>query len=315
MVNSGNDNIDVSIVIPVFNESEGLQELYNQVKAAVKNVNKQCEIVFVDDGSKDDSFAVIAQLKRKDPTFIKAVQFSRNFGHQLAITAGLQHASGRAIVIMDADLQDPPALIVEFIRKWDEGYEIVYGVREEREGETYFKKKTASIFYKLMKSIASIEIPENVGDFYLLDRKVVDILNSFRERHRFLRGLVAWVGYKKTGIPYIRKSRFQGQTKYPFWKMFKFSIDAITSFSFAPLRLVFWIGVMFSIISFLLIMIIIYMRLFTSTTIIGWSSIMATVLFIGGIQLLAIGVIGEYIARIGDDVKARPLYTIQQILE
>jgi len=216
---------------------------------------------------------------------------------------------------MDADLQDPVEVLVEFIQKWEEGYDIVYGVRKVREGESFFKKFTAKLFYRLIRKITAIDIPENVGDFYLLDRKIITILNSLNERHRFIRGLVAWVGFKKIGIEYVRRARHAGETKYSFWKMLKFSVDAMTSFSFVPLRLVSAMGAAISVLAFLAILLIIYMKIFTEATIIGWSSLMAVILFVGGVQLLSIGIIGEYLARIGDDVKSRPLYTVKQILE
>ena len=307
--------VDVSVVIPVYNEASNIPELFKQLKSVLDSTQKTFEILFIDDGSTDGSMSLLTGLYQKNRGIVRVVNFSRNFGHQLAITAGLNFAHGRAVVIMDADLQDPPELIAEFIKQWEEGFEIVYGLRKEREGETFFKQWSARLFYKLIRATTAIDIPENVGDFYLLDRKVVDIINSLSERHRFVRGLVAWVGYKRFGVPYVRKARFSGKTKYKFWKMVKFSIDAMTSFSFAPLRFVSWLGAFFSVMAFLAILVIIYMRLFTHATIVGWSSLMAVILFIGGIQLLAVGIIGEYIARIGDDVKSRPLYMVGEYLE
>ena len=307
--------VDISIVIPVFNEEENLAELFKRLASVLSATRKTFEVIFVNDGSKDRSEQVLSQLYQGNQQIIRVINFTRNFGHQMALTAGLNYAKGKAVVIIDSDLQDPPEVIAEFIKKWQEGYEIVYGFRTKREGETFFKKWTAGIFYKLIRRITKIDIPENVGDFYLLDAKVVNFLNKIEERHRFLRGLVAWSGFKSVKVNYVRKARHAGKTKYPFWKMVKFSFDAITSFSFVPLRFVSTLGAIFSIMSFVTIFIIIYMKLFTNQTIIGWSSLMAVILFIGGIQLLAIGTIGEYIARIGDDVRHRPLYAVREILE
>lgn len=308
-------NYDISIIFPIYNEEDNLQELFQSVDKTLSTSGKAYELIFVNDGSTDNSVHILEDLYQKNKGKVKVVHFARNFGHQLALSAGFKHCKGRAAVVMDADLQDPPETILDFIDEWEKGSEIVYGVRAERQGETFFKKATASLFYKLIRGISGIDIPENAGDFYLLDRRIVDILNSLKERHRFLRGLIAWVGYKRTAVSYVRKPRHAGETKYPFWKMFKFSLDAITSFSFAPLKLVSFLGMVFSGVAFLAILIIIYMKLFTDQTITGWSSLMAVILFIGGVQLLAIGIIGEYVARIGDDVKERPLYTIKDFRE
>lgn len=305
----------ISIVVPVFNEELGIEEFILQLDTALTSNNVDYEVIFVDDGSRDRSFELLQGIKRKKPQRVKILRLARNFGHQLAITAGMRVARGKAVVVMDADLQDHPRIILDFMKYWRDGYEIVYGERIERKGETFFKKVTATLFYKLLRAATKIDIPENVGDFYLLDRKVVDVLNQMEERHRFMRGMVAWVGFKRVGVKYVREARFAGTTKYSFWRMVKFAFDAATSFSFAPLRAISLLGFIISILALLSILLIIYMKLFTDKTVTGWSSLMAVVLFIGGIQLLAIGVIGEYIARIGDDVKNRPLYTVKEFLE
>jgi dolichol-phosphate mannosyltransferase len=305
----------ISVIVPIFNEQDNIEPLFQQVHVILAETRKPFEIIFVNDGSTDQSLQVLHRLYQKHKGTVKIINFSRNFGHQLALTAGLEHCRGKAAVIIDADLQDPPSLIKEFIRKWEAGYEIVYGVRKERQGETFFKKYTATLFYKLIRIMTAIDIPANVGDFYLLDRKIINILNSLKERHRFIRGLVAWVGYKRTGIEYVRNPRANGKTKYSFWKMCKFSFDAVTSFSFTPLRFISLIGATFSVVSFLAILVIIYEKLFTDYTIVGWSSLMVVVLFIGGLQLLALGMIGEYIARIGDDVRGRPLYSVNEFFD
>jgi dolichol-phosphate mannosyltransferase len=306
---------DLSIVIPIFNEEATLMELYRRVTEVLDSLERRYELVLVNDGSSDGSAKILNDIHDAEKGKVRVIHLSRNFGHQLALSAGLENAKGKAVIVMDADLQDPPEIILEFVRKWDEGYKIVYGVREERQGETWFKKWTASVFYRIIRWLSKIDIQENVGDFYLLDRKVVEVFKSFKERNRFIRGLVALGGLKKTGVKYVRKSRYAGETKYPFWKMVKFSFDAITSFSFTPLRMVSMVGATFAMVSFIAILIIIYEKLFTDLTVTGWSSLMAVILFLGGVQLMAIGAMGEYIARIGDDVKARPLYVIDEIRE
>ncbi len=308
-------DVELSVVVPIFNEELIIPQLVQRLIAVLGPLCKTHEIILVDDGSKDSSFLLLQELHRKHKGIIKVVKLSRNFGHQLAISAGIKCSLGKAVVIMDGDLQDPPETIAEFFGKWKEGYDVVYGVRKERKGETFFKKITAKIFYKLIRAATSIDIPENAGDFYLLSRPVVDVLNSMGERHRFLRGMVAWVGFHRGEVDYIRDARFAGKTKFTFWKMVKFSFDAATSFSFAPLRMISWAGAFISMMAFFYILFIFYQKFFTNQTITGWPSIMVAVLFIGGIQLLAIGLIGEYIARIGDDVKRRPLYAVSKRLE
>jgi dolichol-phosphate mannosyltransferase len=309
------DDRKISIVAPVFNEEDIVKEFYIQMKKLLERSGVNYEIVFVDDGSTDRSFDIIKACRAESRGKVKVVRLARNFGHQLAITAGERHASGDAVVIIDCDLQDPPELVPEFIEKWREGYDVVYGVRSERKGETRFKRWTAKIFYKILRLTSEVDIPSNVGDFYLLDRKVVDALNTMEERHRFIRGLVAWMGFRRIGIPYVRQPRFAGQTKYSFFKMLKFSFDALTSFSFVPLRLIAVFGALISLMAFVGILVVFVVKIFSPQVVLGWSSLMVVILFMGGIQLLAIGVIGEYLARIGDDVKKRPLYTIQEVLE
>ncbi|MBF0533171.1 MAG: glycosyltransferase family 2 protein [Candidatus Omnitrophica bacterium] len=309
------DRSDISVVVPVFNEAGNIPELYKRLKKTLTGLDLTHEIVFVDDGSSDASAAALALVYQADKKCARVIHLSRNFGHQLALTAGLDYAKGRCVVVMDADLQDPPEVIADFVAKWREGYAVVYGVRSSRAGEAWLKLWTAGIFYKMIRRITAMDIPENVGDFYLLDRKVVDVFVGLRERHRFIRGMVAWLGFKRTGVTYARKARHSGTTKYPFWKMVRFSFDAVTSFSFAPLKMVSFLGAVFATGAFGMILWTFYQKLFTTTTVTGWSSLMAAILFIGGVQLLSLGVIGEYIARIGDDVKARPLYAVDQILE
>ena len=306
---------EISIVTPVYNEEALAAEFYVQITDVLSRANVNYELVFVDDGSCDRSVEILQECRRDLGGNARIVRLARNFGHQIAITAGQRYASGRAVVVMDCDLQDPPKVVLEFIQKWKEGFDVVYGVRSERRGESLFKRATARLFYWILRLTAHVDIPSNVGDFYLLDRKVVDVLNKMNEHHRFIRGLVAWMGFKRFGVSYIREPRFAGETKYNFWRMLKFSFDALTSFSFALLRMISFLGALMFFLAFFGIGMIFYLKLFTDRTVLGWSSLMVVVLFIGGIQLLAIGVIGEYLARIGDDVKARPLYTVQEVLE
>ncbi|MBF0594252.1 MAG: glycosyltransferase family 2 protein [Candidatus Omnitrophica bacterium] len=306
---------EISIVTPAFNEEEGIGLFYRTLKGVLVDHQIDHEIVFVDDGSSDRTFLAMAKIRQEDAGSVRVIRLARNFGHQLAITAGIRAARGKAVVVLDSDLQDPPLVIPEFIRRWREGHEVVYGQRMERKGESWFKKWTAHIFYRMIRAAAHVDIPVDAGDFYLLDRKVVDIINAMEERHRFLRGLIAWAGFRRCAVGYVREGRLAGQTKFGLWKMVNFAFDAITSFSFTPLRAVSIAGAFISLVAFIGIMVTIYVRLFTHNTVQGWSSLMITILFIGGIQLLSIGLIGEYVARIGDDVKRRPLYTVLESLE
>ncbi len=309
----GQDTCDLTIVAPVYNEEGGIGKFCQSLVDLLANEPIDYEILLVDDGSRDNSFLEMTAFRVKNPR-VRIIRFARNFGHQLAITAGMKFSRGRGVVIMDCDLQDPPEVVLRFIEKWREGYEIVYGLRKERKGETWFKKMSAFLFYRLLRASTSIDIPKDAGDFYLLDRKVVDVLNLMGERHRFMRGLLAWVGFKRVAVEYVRQPRLSGSTKFGLWKMVKFSFDAATSFSFLPLRMISVLGVFISFLSFLGIISILFIKVFTQYTVTGWSSLMVAILFIGGIELVAIGIIGEYLARIGDDVKGRPLYVIAEIL-
>jgi dolichol-phosphate mannosyltransferase len=261
----------------------------------------------VDDGSSDGSTDLIRELAKKEKR-VRPVIFARNFGHQIAVTAGLDYSRGEAAIIIDADLQDPPEVILELITKWREGYQVVYAVRSEREGETWFKKITASAFYKLIYRITDVKIPMNTGDFRLLDRKVVDVMNSMRERHRFLRGMSAWVGYKTIGVSYKRAARFAGTTKYPFKKMIKLAFTAITSFSYVPLQMAMVFGFISAGLSIIAIPIVAILRLIGSQFFFGQATTLIAVLFLGGVQLICLGILGEYVGRIYDEAKGRPLY-------
>jgi len=303
-------NLKYSVVIPVFNEEENLPEMYRRLVAVMDRLDGPFEIVFVNDGSRDRSYEVMLRLHEKDSR-VKILDFSRNFGHQIAITAGLDYASGEAVIIMDADLQDPPEVIPKLIEAWKSGSGVIYAVRIHRKGEGVFKLWTASGFYRLLKILSNIEIPMDAGDFRLLDKKVVEALRDVRERHRFVRGLISWVGFKQTSVHYEREERLTGDTKYTLWKMIKFAIDGITSFSHVPLRLVTFLGFFCFASSFGVGCWVFYVKIFTDSAIPGWTSLSGIVLFLGGAQLLALGIIGEYLGRVFDEVKNRPLYILR----
>jgi dolichol-phosphate mannosyltransferase len=306
-----------SVVAPVFNEEALVEEFCRRTAAALEALGEPFEIVLVNDGSRDRSLQIMRTLHKADPR-VKVLSFSRNFGHQLAITAGADYATGRAVVVIDSDLQDPPEVIPDLIAKWREGYEVVYAVREEREGETWFKTVTAAFFYRLIARITSVAIPVDAGDFRLMDRKVVDALGSIREHHRFMRGLSVWVGFNSVGVPYRRLARKAGSTKYPLRKMLKFALDGITSFSYLPLQLATYMGFVVAALSLLFILVVIVMRLIAPTAeaaaFYGQASTLAATLFIGAVQLISLGIIGEYVGRIYDEVKGRPLYIVADAL-
>ena len=304
-----------SIIAPIFNESGNLPELYRRLKKALESNSEPWELILVDDGSTDDSVELIRNYAKQDSR-VKPVIFARNFGHQIAVTAGLDFSRGDAVVIIDSDLQDPPEVILDLIVKWKEGYQVVYAVREEREGESWFKLFTASIFYRLISSITDVKIPLDAGDFRLLDRKVVDVLNQMRERHRFLRGMSSWVGFRQTGVPYRRVARQVGETKYPFRKMFRLAINAVTSFSYFPLQLATYIGFIAAGLSIFSIPAVIAIRLWgTQTPLLGQATTLIAVLFLGGAQLISLGILGEYVGRLYDEAKGRPLYIVLEAPE
>jgi glycosyltransferase involved in cell wall biosynthesis len=303
--------IRYSIVAPIYNEVESLPHLYRRVKQVMTALREPWELILVDDGSTDGSTDEIRALAKKDRR-IRAVIFARNFGHQIAITAGWDYARGDAVVIIDADLQDPPEAIPELAQKWKEGYDVVYAIRAEREGESWFKRLSASVFYRLIYQITDVRIPVDTGDFRLMDRKVVDVLKSMRERHRFPRGMSAWVGFKQVGVQYKRSPRFAGVTKYPFKKMFLLALNAITSFSYFPLQVATYFGFFSAGIAILAIPLVIYLRMAGIPQFTGQATTLIAVLFLGGIQLISLGVLGEYIGRLYDEAKGRPLYITQE---
>lgn len=297
-----------SIVAPVHNEEKVLHELHRRVCEVMEKTGQPWELVLVDDGSRDKSAEIIAELHQEDPR-VKGISLSRNFRFQIAVTAGLEHTSGDAVILIDADLQDPPEVIWEMINKWREGYDVVYGVRADREGETWFKKFTAKAFYRIINKITSIHIPVDTGDFRLMDRKAVDGILQMPERNRFLRGMVSWVGYKQIGVHYKRQARYAGETKFTVSRMTRFAVDAITSFSYFPLQLATYLGFVIAVLSGLAIVLVIFLRLFASSqAFFGQATTLVVVLFLGGIQLISLGIIGEYLGRIYDEVKKRPLY-------
>ena len=299
-----------SIVAPIYNELENLPELYRRVKEVMDSTNEPWELILVDDGSTDGSTTALRELAKKDKC-VRPVIFARNFGHQVAVTAGLDYSRGDAVIIIDADLQDPPELILEMAKKWKEGYEVVYAVRAEREGESWFKLWTASLFYRLIYRITDVKIPLDTGDFRLMDRSVVEVMNNMRERHRFLRGMSAWVGFKQIGVEYKRAARKAGETKYPFRKMFRLALNAITSFSYFPLQVATFFGFASAGIAIIAIPFVVYMRITGSQAFFGQATTLIAVLFLGGVQLISLGILGEYIGRLYDEAKGRPLYIVR----
>jgi dolichol-phosphate mannosyltransferase len=306
--------VEISVVAPIFNELENLSLLCSRVSKVMTASRRSWELVLVDDGSSDGSTEKIRELAKKD-RHIRPVIFARNFGHQVAITAGWDYARGGAVVIIDADLQDPPEVIPEMIARWEEGYEVVYAVRAEREGESWFKKLTAALFYRVILRITDVKIPVDTGDFRLMDRKVVDVLKSMPERHRFPRGMSAWVGFRQIGVPYKRAARHAGVTKYPFRKMLKLALNAITGFSYFPLQIATYFGFFSAGLAILAIPVVAILRFSGSQFFGGQATTLIAVLFLGGVQLISLGVLGEYLGRIYDEVKGRPLYVVREAPE
>jgi glycosyltransferase involved in cell wall biosynthesis len=301
-----------SIIAPIYNESQTIHELHRRISEVMESTKDDWELVLVDDGSTDGSSDIIRTIASQDNR-VRPVIFARNFGHQLAVTAGLDYSRGQAVVIIDADLQDPPEVILDLIAKWREGYEVVYAIRAEREGESWFKLLTAATFYRIIYKITDVKIPMDTGDFRLLDRKVVDVMKSMRERHRFLRGMSVWVGFKQTGVEYRRAARYAGETKYPFRKMFKFAWDAVTSFSYLPLQVATYLGFFFAGLSILAIPVVVGMRISGSQeAFAGQATTLIAVLLLGGVQLISLGILGEYIGRLYDEAKGRPLYIVTE---
>lgn len=302
----------LSIVVPVFNEESVILQSYRRIKKAIVDFN--AEILFVDDGSTDQSSAILEGLADHDP-MTRVLMLSRNFGHQQAVTAGLHYAQGQAVIVIDADLQDPPELIPAFIEQWRSGYDVVYGIRDSRAGESWFKQVSARWFYRILRGISDVDIPLDVGDFRLLSRQVVDVLNAMPEHHRFLRGMAAWAGFKQNGVRYAREPRAAGQSKYPFRRMWRLSIDAITGFTVAPLRVGTRLAGLVAFVAMGGSAWLIYQKLHAPTgLVLGWTSIMVTMLWLGAMQLFVLGMIGEYVGRVVEQTRGRPLFIVAKAL-
>jgi len=301
----------ISVVIPIHNESVALPVLYDRLNKMASTRAEQFEFIFINDASKDNSFQIMQDLHKKDPR-VKVANLSRNFGHQIAVTAGIDLSRGDAVILMDGDLQDPPEVIPQLVDKWHEGFEVVYAVREKRNGETIFKKFSAQMFYRTLRKITGLDLPLDAGDFRLMGHRVVDALQNMREGHRYIRGMVSWVGYKQTGVMYSRDSRYGGETKYTLLKMMKFAVDGITSFSDLPLKFASYLGFFSTIVAVLLILKVFFSFFVFHNAVPGWASLMVVVLFIGGVQLVVLGIMGEYIGRTHDEVRGRPLYFLDE---
>lgn len=304
------EQVKFTIAVPVYNEIESLPELHRRISEVMDGLGEPWELILIDDGSSDGSRAWIQAEAARDE-HLRPVIFARNFGHQIGVTAGLDYSRGEAVVIMDADLQDPPEVIPQLIDHWRQGYDVVYAIRAEREGETWFKRFTAALFYRLINRITDVNIPVDTGDFRLMDRAVVDALASMREQHRFPRAMVAWVGFKQIGVPYRRAARFAGETKYPFRKMLRLALNAITGFSYFPLQIATYLGFVSAGLSILAIPVVAILRLVGNQAFFGQASTLIAVLFLGGVQLISLGILGEYIGRIYDEAKGRPLYIVR----
>jgi polyisoprenyl-phosphate glycosyltransferase len=301
---------EYSLVVPIYNEEESISELVHRLELLIDKLDGEAEVILVDDGSTDGSYELMSSVRERDPRF-KLLRLSRNFGHQIAVTAGLDVAAGNAVIVMDADLQDPPEVALDLAARWRDGYDVVFAVREEREGETPFKRATASLFYRLFRRVSDVDVPLDVGDFRLVDRRALEAFLSMRESNRYVRGMFSWIGFRQVGVPFRREERFAGETKYPLRKMLRFATDGIVSFSAYPLRLALNLGFLVSALSFLLGVVFLISKFAGFYSVPGLASIAVFVAFLGGIQLLLIGIMGEYIARIHDEVKGRPLYLVR----
>jgi polyisoprenyl-phosphate glycosyltransferase len=304
---------EYSLVIPIYNESENIPELYRRVSAVMDSLPEQGELILVNDGSRDRSLEMLRDLHDRDQR-VCYLSLARNFGHQIAVTAGLQYSRGQAVIILDADLQDPPELIPQMMERWQEGFEVVYAQRTRRQRESWFKRLTAYVFYRLLKTLADVDIPTDTGDFCLVDRRIVDLLNAMPERNRYLRGLRSWVGFRQTALLFDRDPRYAGDVKYTFTKSLKLALNGLASFSQIPLRLSTYLGLITAFLSVLMALLVLYWRLVSPISpLSGLASILIAVFFFGAVQLLSIGILGEYIGRIYEEVKGRPLYTLAEV--
>ncbi|MBN1993110.1 MAG: glycosyltransferase family 2 protein [Anaerolineae bacterium] len=304
-------NVRYSVVVPCYNEEQSLPELYRRLKEVMDQTGETWELVLVNDGSADRTGELMRQLHAADNR-VHYLDFARNFGHQIAVTAGMDYAQGEAVILIDADLQDPPELILEMVKKWQEGYQVVYAVRSARKGESWFKLVTAKLFYRLIYRITDVDIPLDTGDFRLMDRKVVEAMKQMKERHRFVRGMTSWVGFKQIGVHYVRQERFAGETKYPLRKMLTFALNAITGFSYLPLQLATYLGFTIAGLSAAGVIVVAIARLSGNQAFFGQATTLIMVLFLGGVQLISLGIIGEYLGRIYDEVKGRPMYVVNE---
>lgn len=307
------DQYCLSVIVPAYNEEEVLPELHRRLSAVLSGFCRSYEILFVNDGSKDRTLEVIRHLKASDP-HVGYINLSRNFGKEIAMTAGLDAVRGDAVVVIDADLQDPPEIIPQLVDGWREGFDVVYARRVSRSGETWLKKATARAFYRVIQRIGPVSIPEDVGDFRLMSRRAVDALKQIRERHRFMKGLFAWIGFPQKAIDYQRDARFAGVTKWNYWKLWNFAIEGITSFSIAPLKVSTYVGLLVAVLAFLYALFVIYKTVMFGDPVKGYPSLMAVVLFLGGVQLVGIGLLGEYVGRMFVETKYRPLYLLDELI-
>ncbi|WP_414516756.1 glycosyltransferase family 2 protein [Nostoc sp. PCC 9305] len=302
-----------SFIVPIYNEEETIPELYRRLSAVMNRMDGLVELILINDGSRDRSLQLLRDLHQKDPR-ICYLSFARNFGHQIAVTAGLNFVRGQVIVILDADLQDPPELIPDMVEKWRQGYQVVYAQRTQRQKEGWFKRFTAYFFYRILKKLADVEIPTDTGDFCLMDRQIVDILNSMPERTRYIRGLRSWVGFQQTAIQFERNPRFAGEVKYTFSKSLALAINGLVSFSIVPLRLSTYLGLLAAAAAIFMALLVLYWRLFVPhSPLTGFTIILMAIFFLGSVQLVSVGILGEYIGRIYEEVKARPLYTLAEV--
>jgi glycosyltransferase involved in cell wall biosynthesis len=304
-------DVEISVVVPLYNEELNIDYLFERLLSVLSHLDTRYEIVCVNDGSKDNTIGCLIEHHHQNPK-IKVVNLSRNYGKEIALSAGLDYANGNAVIPIDADLQDPPELIAELVDKWREGYDVVYATRRSRQGESWVKRFTANVFYRTIDSLSQVPIPRNTGDFRLLDRRVVDALKRMPERTRFMKGLFAWVGFKQTSVVYDRPPRYKGETKWNYWKLWNFAIDGITSFSFLPLKVWSYVGLLVAIPSFFYASFLVIRTLIFGIDFPGYASIMVAVLFLGGVQLVSLGVLGEYLGRVYEEVKGRPLYLVRE---
>ena len=305
------DSVEISVIVPLYNESASIEHLFARLTPVLEGLHTSYEIICINDGSQDDTLSKLIKFRQQNPA-IKIVNLSRNFGKEIALTAGIDYASGAAVIPIDADLQDPPELIVQLIAKWREGYDVVYGTRRSRQGETWLKKISSTAFYHTIGRMSHVPIPANTGDFRLLDRQVVEAIKKLPERTRFMKGLFAWVGYKQTSVLFDREPRYSGRTTWNYWKLWNFALDGIISFSFLPLKVWSYVGVTVSVISLLYALMLVVRTLVFGVDVPGYASLMVAILFLGGIQLITLGVLGEYLGRVYEEVKGRPLYFVRE---